>query len=137
MFQLSSPRKTCEKTFVSLFSKETDEKNSSANNKQQQSEFHLEKAQPLQQEQRNPQLLCVLVFSQQQLNQSELCSTLNPSVINQGTSAELSLGFKRMGEDKLSLKQCGCPAALVTSFTSRRDYSSCVLGIFNLEHREN
>lgn len=46
------------------------------------------------------QLLCALLFSQQQLNQSELwspCSTLNPSVINQSTSVKLSLGFKRKG----------------------------------------
>lgn len=39
MFQLPSPRKTCEKTFVSLFTKETYKKILISNDKQQQSEF--------------------------------------------------------------------------------------------------
>lgn len=59
--------------------------------------------------QENAAPACFFFFSQQQLNQSELwspCSTLKPSIINQGPSAKLSQGFKRRREEKFALNQC-------------------------------
>lgn len=59
-----------------------------------------------------------------------------PFVINQATSAKLSLGFKRRRrrEEQLAPNQCVCPAA--TTFTSRGDYSSCVRRIFSLKNQD-